>query len=400
MRALLRELPHDSEAAALGLAACMQLLNLSFRVGGTGLDQARALLEEGRALANAIGDRRAFLQLSMVYGRARSSAGDVAEYLEVAAESQRAALAIDDIALQANASLYLVDALGHANRLPQALQAAEEGLARFPRHIPAGEWIFGFNPYSLFSFWRGYCLGWMGRIPAGLEEMSRCRRLADEDGTPELAGLAQFIAAEAHYHAHEADRALASARQSGEISRALGEPLNSFAFSQFAFGYAHLAAGRPDDAVELARAALELFGRVEKFAAGWAAALLAEALLATGDLSAAQSAAEAAIALCRKSLAAVHEAIAHGVMARALLRRDGPAARDATAAALANAAELIERSGGRTLAPALCEWRAELAAVLGNDTAREQLLRQAHQLYVEIGAAGHAERLTKEVRPS
>ena len=32
--------------------------------------------------------------------------------------------------------------------------------------------------------------------------------------------------------------------------------------------------------------------------------------------------------------------------------------------ALASAATLIERTGAKTLAPALCEWRAELAAVL------------------------------------
>ena len=53
----------DREAAALGIAACMQLLNVSWRVG-TGLDEARALLEEGQTLASAIGDRRAHLNLS------------------------------------------------------------------------------------------------------------------------------------------------------------------------------------------------------------------------------------------------------------------------------------------------------------------------------------------------
>ena len=60
-------------------------------------------------------------------------------------------------------------------------------------------------------------------------------------------------------------------------------------------------------------------------------------------------------------------------MARALLRRDGPAARDAAEAALACAAALIQSTGARTLAPALCEWRAELAAVLGDDETRVRL---------------------------
>jgi hypothetical protein len=132
---------------------------------------------------------------------------------------------------------------------------------------------------------------------------------------------------------------------------------------------------------------------VEKHAAGESAMLLSEALLQAGDLSAAQSAAAEAIALCRRSLRGQHEAEAHGVMARALLRRDGAAARDAAEAALANAAALIERTGARTLAPALCEWRAELAAVLGDDATRAQLLRQAQQGYAEIGAPLQAARL-------
>ena len=391
VRALLRELPGDREAAPLGIAACTQLLNVSWRVG-TLLDEARALLEEGQTLANAIGDRRAHLYLSMVYGRARSAVGDVAESLELAIENQRVALEIDDIAAQANACFYLADALVYSGRLPEAIRIAEDGLARFPRHMPREEWLVGVSPYSGLSVWRGICLTWMGRIPEGLEELGRCRRLAEEDGTPELAGYALFYAAEAYYHAHDADRALASARQVEEISRRLGEPPIMLPRTPLAFAYAHLAAGRAADAIEPARAALDLHGRVDRANAGKAASLLAEALLQAGDLSAAQSAASEAIALCRRSLRGNYEAEAHGVVARALLRRDGAAARDAAQAALDSAAALIERTGAKTLAPALCEWRAELAAVLGDDVTRAQLLRQAQQGYDEIGAPAHAAR--------
>jgi hypothetical protein len=130
---------------------------------------------------------------------------------------------------------------------------------------------------------------------------------------------------------------------------------------------------------------------------GWSAALLAEALLQTGDLSAAQSAAEQAIALCRRSLRSHYEAEAHGILARALLRRDGAAAREPAEAALAEAAALIERTGAKLLAPALCEWRAELAAVLGDTDLREQRLREAQQGYEEIGAPLQAERIARDL---
>jgi hypothetical protein len=87
------------------------------------------------------------------------------------------------------------------------------------------------------------------------------------------------------------------------------------------------------------------------------------ALLDAGDLSAALSGADEAIALCRRSLRAHHEAVAHSVVARGVLRQDGEAARAPAEAALAEAAALIERTGAKTLAPALCEWRAELTSM-------------------------------------
>jgi adenylate cyclase len=392
VRVLLRELPDDREVVELGIAACLQLLNLSWRVG-TWLDEARALLEEGQALANAIADRRAHLNLSISYCQVLSVTGNSAECLERATLNRRAALEIDDIGVQANASNSLVNALSMSGRLPEALQLAEEGLAKFPRHIPSYEWMLGLGLHAGLSFWRGICLSWMGRLPEGLEDLGRCRRLGEEDGTPEMAGYALIFAAEAHYHAHDAERALACAHQAEEIRRKLGEPPVMAPLIQSAFAYAQLAAGRAADAIEAARVARDLGGLASN--SPMSASVLAEALLQAGDPSGAAAAAEEAIALGRRTLRGNYEAVAHGVMARALLRRDGAAARDAVEAALACAAELIERTGSRTLAPALCEWRAELAAVLGDDAMREQLLHEAQLLYREIGAPLHAERITR-----
>ncbi len=394
VRALRRELPDDREAAALGFAACRMLLSMGWRVG-MGLEEARTLLDEGQGLANAIGDRRSSLYLSMVYGRTLCGAGEVAAYLELMIEIRRAALELDDFALQAGAWVLLTDGFCFAARFPEALQSAEEGLARVPRFISRDGWVNGLNPYTVMSFWRGFSCSWMGRLPEAIEELARCRRLCEEDGTPEMIGYAFLYAAEAHYYAHDAERALACARQVEEISRQLGEPPALAAYAQFAFALAHLAAGRVADAIEAARSVLDLMGRVEKFQAGMAVALLAEAMLQAGDPAAALSAADEAIALCRRSERGNYEAAAHGVIARAFLRRDGAAARGAVEVALASAAALIERTGAKTLAPALCEWRAELAAVLGDEATRVEWLREAHQLYQQIGAPLQAERIAR-----
>lgn len=396
VRALLCELPDNPEAAKLGIAACTQLLNWSWRVS-INPEEARSLLEEGRTHADALNDRRAYLYLTMAYDRTLCSDGNVAQYVESSFENLKGALELDDIGIQANAWQYVADALHWAGRFAESIQLADEGMTRFPRNLPLADWAYGANPWGVMSFWRGSSLYWMGRIGEGLKELDRCRRTAEEDGTAEMVGYVTSWSAQAHFYANDAERALACARQTEEITRAVGEPPALVALTHIAFAYAHLAAGRPADTIEPARAALSMYGTLEKQHAGMAATILAEALLRSGDLSAAEAAADEAIALCRRSLRACLEADAHGIRARALLRRDGLAARDAAEAALAEAAALIERTGAKLLAPALLEWRAELAATLGDDATRLKLLHEARQGYTGIGAPAHAARLEKEI---
>jgi hypothetical protein len=60
--------------------------------------------------------------------------------------------------------------------------------------------------------------------------------------------------------------------------------------------------------------------------------------------------------------------------------------------------QLIEEIGSTQLRPRNCTARAGLARLLGDDAGRERHLREAHRLYTEMGATGHAERLTRELR--
>jgi tetratricopeptide (TPR) repeat protein len=236
-----------------------------------------------------------------------------------------------------------------------------------------------------------------GDLRTAVEEYGEALRQSVEDGTPELTSYGHCFIAETRYRAGDADRTLASAQQAEVFSRAL-DSSGLAARVQLALGYAHLSAGRAADAVIAAGNALELLRKTtDKARAGEAAVLVAEALLHEGDLAAAQSAADEAIAICRRSLRAVYEAIAHGVLARVRLRQDGAAARGAVEAELVLADELIERTGARTLTPSLLEWRAELAAVLGNDAQRVRLLQQAQKLFAAIGAPLQAERIAREL---
>ena len=85
------------------------------------------------------------------------------------------------------------------------------------------------------------------------------------------------------------------------------------------------------------------------------------------------------------------------VEARILL---GAGERDAAAQvarALDQAAAGFDELEWRAVAPEVLLARAELAALLGEDAERTRHLREAHRLYSDIGATGHAERLAREL---
>jgi class 3 adenylate cyclase len=394
VRTLLRGLPRNRDVAALGISACTRLLSIGWRIGME-RDAADILLKEGQRLAEAIGDRRAALKLALPFSLVLGAGGDSDAYIRLSSENRTTSLSIDDVGLQANAWAFATDALGIAGRLRETLQLAEEGLARFPRHSPADEWLLGLNPIWLFSLWRGMTLSWMGELAKGIDELKRAHRLAEEDGTPEGSHMALAFLVEVHCRAHDANAAMAGARRADDIGRSMGEHPGMMSLTQTAFGHACLAGGRAVDAVAYARSALSQHTTAEFTSR--AAQLLPEALLEAGDPSSACDAAQEAIRVCHDAMRGHYEAAAQGVLARALLRRDGPAARAAAESVLASAAALIESTGAKTLAPALAEWRAELAAVLGDDTTRTRLLEQARRGYQDIGAPKQAERLAHEL---
>ncbi len=51
----------------------------------------------------------------------------------------------------------------------------------------------------------------------------------------------------------------------------------------------------------------------------------------------------------------------------------------------------------RPLQAQIAEERSRLARARADEAAREQYLREAHRLYTEMGAAGHAERVAQEL---
>jgi tetratricopeptide (TPR) repeat protein len=122
---------------------------------------------------------------------------------------------------------------------------------------------------------------------------------------------------------------------------------------------------------------------------------LAQAHMGRGNLRQARAAAEEAVSVAGDR--GHHGSDAHLVLARVLLESEGAKARHEVESALASAQRQIDSSGARSRQAYLHEARAELARVLGDEAAHQRELREAHRLFVEMGATGHSQRLAKEL---
>ena len=383
VRVVLRALPGDREATELRILASTRLLTLGQRIG-VGLDASQELLKEAEGLAISIGDRRAQVGLAMAYGWVLANDGEIAICLELLEAMQPVLREVGDPTLDAAAWGNRFVLTGLAARFPEALEMLEQGRGPHGAHGPAGRGIGSYNAVASIAGFQGYCLAWSGRMAEAFDAWRECMGLADAIG--ELAVFARCNWAEACCHLRDPAGALERALQAEQICHKLGDPPMLEARVQLAFAHAHLAAGRARDAIAAARAAQEKGQRVDRASAGLSAALLAQGLLMAGDFDTALETSAKAIALCRHSLRANYEALAHGVVARALLRRDGASASAAARAALETAGALVERTGARLLGPALAEWRAELAGGMGDGPGQQQWLDEAARGYAALGA--------------
>ena len=85
------------------------------------------------------------------------------------------------------------------------------------------------------------------------------------------------------------------------------------------------------------------------------------------------------------------------VFARITRDDGGLAAADRITALLDEAEALIAATGARLFTPFVLVERAALAALRTDDAERLRLLREAQRLFTEVGAAGRAQALAREL---
>jgi hypothetical protein len=115
-------------------------------------------------------------------------------------------------------------------------------------------------------------------------------------------------------------------------------------------------------------------------------AAMAAAHLGLGDRAEALALAEESIAVGRRRGSRSGESSALLTQIRALRETRGFEATKEIEAALAEADAWLEMSGAKSYEPFLHVERAELAGLTGDDAGRQRELREAHRLFLEIGA--------------
>jgi tetratricopeptide (TPR) repeat protein len=237
----------------------------------------------------------------------------------------------------------------------------------------------------------------MGRLREGSDALDRALALAREAGELELVGWLHCFLGDAAKLIGDEPAAASHARQELEIAEQLGHPgLVVDAYARLAT--APLLGQRWPEAVVALEQARDLIRT--RFSRWYIVASplevsLAEAYAALGHMAKARRSVEEALANAGGSvLRALHAQL---TLARLLLHPEVRAQREEVDAAIEKALTPIRETGASVFEPRVHELWAEQARIGGDGTTRHRELREAHRLFTEMGATGHAERLAKEL---
>jgi hypothetical protein len=129
----------------------------------------------------------------------------------------------------------------------------------------------------------------------------------------------------------------------------------------------------------------------------WRLVVLGESHLGLSDPQRGRGLIEEGLELARARGQRPFEALASIALARNLLTSGSQSAQEDIEQLLARALAIARETEAKTLVPRVHAELAELARKTGDEDRRQRELREAHRLYTEIGAAGHAERLAAEL---
>jgi tetratricopeptide (TPR) repeat protein len=228
--------------------------------------------------------------------------------------------------------------------------------------------------------------------------IERGMKVCGEQGDIESVGWGHMWHIWRAYYAGEPETALGHAQQALEIAERIGDSF-SRTWAWYFLGFAERMQGRWQQAIEALERSLKM-ARERRTAVegdGWRLLMLGESHLGLGEADRAVELAREGLEVFRASGQPASEASACVSLARVLLGSAGPSASAEVEVALSRALELVHDTEARSLEPMVHIELAELARQNGDEEGRQRELREAHRLFTEIGAAGHADRLAEKL---
>jgi adenylate cyclase len=394
VRELADGLPESAETVELGLSARTNALNYGWRLGISEAAAAAAFTEAER-IASRAGDVRSRASLLAVYGIVRGQAhGQMRDYASFLREA--AALAEES----GDGAMYVAIA---ATAIPLLfIGELREGVAMLDRALElaggdpsVGAGITVACPLAYCQVVKGGFLSNMGELAEGRRLIEEGRRLAGEHGDVESVGWSHMWSAWLEYYAGEPEAMRGHAQRTVEIAERIGDAF-SRAYAWFFLGWAEWMRGEWRRSIDASERSRQITSRRGSGTAGepMRIALLADCHFHLGAVERSRALAREGLEIARARGSTYDEMFTRLFLARVLLGADGPAAREEVEATLVRALELARTTATKAVEPQVHVGLAELARQLGDEERRARELRAAYRLFTEIGATGHAERLS------
>lgn len=393
---LLAGVSESEETLELGATARVRLARIAFRLGAEPAE-SEALAEEARVLAERRGDPVGVAMAYYCKGFVLFGLGQLEPAIALVREAMRLGDEIGDREVSV-VRFILAYALSVTGPLPLGLSYNDEIFELASGAPDVGVGLFGTSiiPYSVFH--RAWLFARMGRLEEAGSVADRAIAIGRERTELELVAWALPVHALVAFLTGEGEGAVGRALEAVGLAEDLGSPFHSVLALE-GLGAAYLAAQQGKAAIRPLQDALVLARErhVALFEESSLLAYLADAYLDAGDGDAAIEAAHGAVVVAQAQKARVHECQALLSRARVLRSTATPVAGETVAADLAEAGAAIEEVGAHAWLPFLHEERALLARLEADPPKWERELREAHRLFLAMGARRHATRVASEL---
>jgi len=394
VRALVATLPESPSTLTLGVAAHVELVNLSWRLG-IEPQKTGAVFEAGRVLAERAHDARSLALLLSSYGL--GGGHDPDEAFAYYTEAVQVASETGDIGLRVAVGCMLGP---HAwnGQFREALELAEQVLALAGGDPRTGAALIHFNAVAWLFTLEGFIKSVLGRVEEGMRDFDRAAQLVARYGESIDHMILHQYQAWTRRMCGEVELTLDHARRAAEYADRVGGPFWEWQ-AWGILGQAHALNSAWDEAIPLLEQAVAMERRLGS-RLGLFAAQLAAAYFEQGSREEARALVGETITTALSGGFKTAELEAQLVRADILVRTEGASAGSAAATAIDRAEALTHETGARLYLPHVLLRRAELAGVEGDEGRRQELRREAHRLFVEMGATGYARRISSQLSAS